>query len=89
MADTVQEKKLPVSPKVKSSMALIKRGIDTMLIEEELEQKLARSELTGKPLRIKLGLDPTAPDIHIGHTVVLNKLRQFQESWSHRYFLDR
>lgn len=60
-------------------MALIKRGIDTMLIEEELEQKLARSELTGKPLRIKLGLDPTAPDIHIGHTVVLNKLRQFQD----------
>lgn len=79
MTDTVQEKKLPVSPKVKSVMALIKRGIDTMLIEEELEQKLARSELTGKPLRIKLGLDPTAPDIHIGHTVVLNKLRQFQD----------
>ncbi|MBS4847006.1 MAG: tyrosine--tRNA ligase [Burkholderiales bacterium] len=79
MTDTVQEKKLPVSPKVKSAMALIKRGIDTMLIEEELEQKLARSELTGKPLRIKLGLDPTAPDIHIGHTVVLNKLRQFQD----------
>lgn len=50
-----------------------------MLIEEELEQKLARSEATGKPLRIKLGLDPTAPDIHIGHTVVLNKLRQFQD----------
>ena len=60
-------------------MALIKRGIDMMLIEEELEQKLARSEITGKPLRIKLGLDPTAPDIHIGHTVVLNKLRQFQD----------
>lgn len=79
MADTVQEKKLPVSPKVKSAMALIKRGIDMMLIEEELEQKLARSEITGKPLRIKLGLDPTAPDIHIGHTVVLNKLRQFQD----------
>lgn len=79
MADTVQENKLPLSAKVKSAMALIKRGIDTMLIEEELEQKLARSEATGKPLRIKLGLDPTAPDIHIGHTVVLNKLRQFQD----------
>ncbi len=50
-----------------------------MLLEEELEQKLARSEASGKPLRIKLGLDPTAPDIHIGHTVVLNKLRQFQD----------
>ena len=59
-------------------MALIKRGTDTLLVEEELEQKLARSKATGKPLRIKLGLDPTAPDIHLGHTVVLNKLRQFQ-----------
>ncbi len=79
MSDTVQDKKLPVSDKVKSAMALIKRGVDTLLIEDELEQKLAKSEATGKPLRIKLGLDPTAPDIHIGHTVVLNKLRQFQD----------
>lgn len=78
MTDELQNKKLPVSPKVKEAMALIKRGVDTLLIEEELEQKLARSEATGKPLRIKLGLDPTAPDIHLGHTVVLNKLRQFQ-----------
>jgi tyrosyl-tRNA synthetase len=50
-----------------------------LLIEDELVQKLARSAATGKPLRIKLGLDPTAPDIHLGHTVVLNKLRQFQD----------
>jgi tyrosyl-tRNA synthetase len=50
-----------------------------LLIESELEQKLARSRATGEPLRCKLGLDPTAPDIHIGHTVVLNKLRQLQD----------
>lgn len=60
-------------------MATIRRGTDSFLIEEEFEQKLARSKATGKPLRCKLGLDPTAPDIHIGHTVVLNKLRQLQD----------
>lgn len=75
----VKETKYPVSEKVKAAMALIRRGVDTFLIEEEFEQKLARSEATGKPLRCKLGLDPTAPDIHIGHTVVLNKLRQLQD----------
>ena len=58
---------------------MIRRGTDTFLIEEEFEQKLARSKATGEPLRCKLGLDPTAPDIHIGHTVVLNKLRQLQD----------
>lgn len=80
-ADNLQEnsKKYPVTDEVKKALALIKRGTDTLLIEEELEQKLARSAATGKPLRIKLGLDPTAPDIHLGHTVVLNKLRQFQD----------
>ena len=50
-----------------------------MLPQDEWAKKLARSESTGKPLRIKLGLDPTAPDIHIGHTVVLNKMRQLQD----------
>lgn len=80
-ADNLQEnsKKYPVTDEVKKALALIKRGTDTLLIEEELEQKLARSAATRKPLRIKLGLDPTAPDIHLGHTVVLNKLRQFQD----------
>ena len=78
MTDTAQAKKFPVTEDIKEAMALIKRGTDTLLVEEELEQKLARSKATDKPLRIKLGLDPTAPDIHLGHTVVLNKLRQFQ-----------
>lgn len=75
-----QEKKLyPVTDEIREEMALIRRGTDTFLIEEEFEQKLARAKATGIPLRCKLGLDPTAPDIHIGHTVVLNKLRQLQD----------
>ena len=73
------EKKYPVTSEVKEAMETIKRGVDTLLIEADLEQKLARSQATGTPLRCKLGLDPTAPDIHIGHTVVLNKLRQLQD----------
>lgn len=71
--------KYPVTDAVKAQMEIIGRGADTLLIESELEQKIARSLATGKPLRVKLGLDPTAPDIHIGHTVVLNKLRQLQD----------
>jgi len=55
------------------------RGVDELLPRQEWVQKLARSQATGQPLRIKLGLDPTAPDIHLGHTVVLNKMRQLQD----------
>ena len=55
------------------------RGCDELIPQDEWVKKLARSESTGIPLRIKLGLDPTAPDIHIGHTVVLNKMRQLQD----------
>ncbi len=81
MTDEVKTvgKKYEVTSEVKEAMALIRRGSDTLLLESELEQKLARSQATGKPLRCKLGLDPTAPDIHVGHTVVLNKLRQLQD----------
>ena len=60
---------------VTEALALIKRGCDELLVESELASKLA----TGRRLRIKLGLDPTAPDLHLGHTVVINKLRHFQE----------
>jgi len=60
---------------VDEALALIKRGAEELIVEEELARKLAR----GKPLRVKLGLDPTAPDLHLGHTVVINKLRHFQE----------
>ena len=55
------------------------RGVQELLPQDEWIKKLARSQATGQPLRIKLGLDPTAPDIHIGHTVVLNKMRQLQD----------
>jgi len=55
------------------------RGVDELLPQEEWVRKLARSDVSGQPLRIKLGLDPTAPDIHLGHTVVLNKMRQLQD----------
>ena len=68
-----------ISPDVERALALVKRGSDELLIEAEFAQKLARSAATGTPLRCKLGLDPTAPDIHLGHTVVLNKLRQLQD----------
>ena len=69
----------PITDEVRHALAITKRGVDELLIEEEFAQKLARSAATGTPLRIKLGLDPTAPDIHIGHTVVLNKMRQLQD----------
>jgi tyrosyl-tRNA synthetase len=69
----------PVTDEVKESLAVALRGCDELLVQDEFVKKLARSHVTGQPLRIKLGLDPTAPDIHLGHTVVLNKLRQLQD----------
>ena len=64
---------------VNRQMDIIRRGAAEIVPEEELEKKIFKSLRNKKPLRIKLGLDPTAPDIHLGHTVVLNKLRQFQD----------
>ena len=64
---------------VRDAMAVTLRGCEELLPRDDWAKKLARSEQTGMPLRIKLGLDPTAPDIHIGHTVVLNKMRQLQD----------
>ncbi|HKX43374.1 MAG TPA: tyrosine--tRNA ligase [Burkholderiaceae bacterium] len=69
----------PVTDRVLQAMAISKRGCDELLPEADWLAKLARSEATGVPLRIKLGLDPTAPDLHLGHTVVLNKMRQLQD----------
>ena len=69
----------PVTDAVKDALAVSLRGCDELIPQEDWIKKLARSEATGVPLRIKLGLDPTAPDIHIGHTVVLNKMRQLQD----------
>jgi tyrosyl-tRNA synthetase len=76
--NSVSKDQLPLSDKVQEALAITKRGVDELLIESEFVQKLVHSEKTGTPLRIKLGLDPTAPDLHLGHTVVLNKLRQLQ-----------
>ena len=69
----------PLSDRVREALSITLRGCEELLPQEEWVKKLVKSEATGKPLRIKLGLDPTAPDIHIGHTVVLNKMRQLQD----------
>lgn len=69
----------PISARVQAELDVVKRGCDELLVESELATKLEKSHATGVPLRIKLGLDPTAPDIHLGHTVVLNKMRQLQD----------
>jgi tyrosyl-tRNA synthetase len=74
-----QAAKFPVTERVLEAMRISKRGSDELLPQADWLAKLARSEATGVPLRIKFGLDPTAPDIHLGHTVVLNKLRQLQD----------
>lgn len=68
---------------INQSLAIIKRGADELLIESELIEKFKK----GKPLRIKAGFDPTAPDLHLGHTVLINKLRQFQDLGHHVLFL--
>jgi len=66
-----------------NALAVIKRGAHELLLEDELKQKLE----SGRPLRVKAGFDPTAPDLHLGHTVLLNKLRQFQDLGHHALFL--
>ena len=71
--------KYPVNDRVLNALEVTFRGCEELIPQEDWLQKLAKAEATGVPLRIKLGLDPTAPDIHIGHTVVLNKMRQLQD----------
>ena len=72
-----------VNTDIKQSLAMMKRGCDELLIEAELVEKLKK----GVPLRIKAGFDPTAPDLHLGHTVLINKLRHFQDLGHHVLFL--
>ncbi len=69
----------PLSDSVREALAIARRGAEDLLVEADFVAKLVRHEATGTPLRIKLGLDPTAPDLHLGHTVVLNKMRQLQD----------
>src|ERR1035437_1862254 len=68
---------------VEESLVLIKHGADELLIESELIERLG----SGRPLRIKAGFDPTAPDLHLGHTVLINKLKHFQDLGHHVMFL--
>lgn len=75
MTDVNQASAEALSPDIVNALAIIKRGADELLIEQELIAKLK----TGKPLRVKAGFDPTAPDLHLGHTVLINKLRQLQD----------
>ena len=77
MIDTVTS--APLSDRVREALAVSLRGCDELLPQADWLAKLQRAEASGQPLRIKLGLDPTAPDIHLGHTVVLNKMRQLQD----------
>ena len=79
MTATPSTPEIPITDRVREALQVSLRGCDELLPEADWVRKLARSEVTGRPLRIKLGLDPTAPDIHVGHTVVLNKMRQLQD----------
>ena len=72
---------------VSEQLEIIRRGAVEILLEKELVEKLEKSEKTGIPLRIKAGFDPTAPDLHFGHTVLLQKLRQFQQLGHEVFFL--
>jgi tyrosyl-tRNA synthetase len=72
-------KKWPVTEAARAALAVTLRGTEELIPQDDWLQKLARSEATGVPLRIKFGLDPTAPDIHLGHTVVFSKMKQLQD----------
>jgi tyrosyl-tRNA synthetase len=72
---------------VSEQLAIIKRGAVEILVEKELQEKLERSANSGVPLKIKAGFDPTAPDLHLGHTVLLHKMRQFQQMGHEIFFL--
>ncbi len=74
-------------PSIDEQIALIERGVVDCISREELVKKLLRSEKTGVPLKIKAGFDPTAPDLHLGHTVLLQKLKHFQDLGHDVYFL--
>ena len=77
------ERSDPVQMEIKEQLEIIKRGCDELIVEAEFVEKLK----SGRPLRIKAGFDPTAPDLHLGHTVLINKLRQLQELGHHVVFL--
>lgn len=79
LMNQAQTSSIVVTDRVREALAITLRGCEELIPQEDWVKKLARSEASGTPLRIKLGLDPTAPDIHLGHTVVLNKMRHLQD----------
>src|SRR5438445_11571399 len=74
---------------VAEQLAYLKKGVAEIIREDELRARLEKSFKTGAPLRVYLGVDPTAPDIHLGHTVVLRKLKHFQDMGHTTIFLNR
>src|SRR2546421_1682169 len=70
---------MPTFAPVDEQLTYLKKGSAEIIRESDLRAKLEKSRTTGKPLRVKLGMDPTAPDLHLGHTVVLRKLKHFQD----------
>ena len=70
---------MPPFAEVDQQLAYIKKGAAEIIRESELREKLERSRATGKPLKVKVGFDPTAPDLHLGHTVLLRKMKHFQD----------
>ncbi|MFY7941016.1 MAG: tyrosine--tRNA ligase, partial [Burkholderiaceae bacterium] len=78
-SSTDPSKSYPLTDEVRQALAITQRGCEELLPLPEWQNKLARSAALGVPLRIKFGLDPTAPDLHLGHTVVFNKMRQLQD----------
>src|SRR5260370_20753389 len=70
---------MPNFPPVDDQLAYIKKGVAEIIREAELRERLENSQKTGKPLRVKAGFDPTAPDLHVGHTVLIRKLKHFQD----------
>ena len=70
---------MPQFPDINTQLEYLSKGAAEIIREDELRDKLKRAAETGKPLRVKIGLDPTAPDLHLGHTVVLRKLKHFQD----------
>ncbi|HHB13470.1 MAG TPA: tyrosine--tRNA ligase, partial [Chromatiales bacterium] len=79
----MSEQHTPGPVPVDEQLARIRRGTEEILLEKELAERLA----AGRPLRVKAGFDPTAPDLHLGHTVLINKMRQFQELGHEVFFL--
>jgi tyrosyl-tRNA synthetase len=79
--------RMPIFAPVDEQLAYIKKGCAEIIRESDLRTKLEKSRATGKPLRVKLGMDPTAPDLHLGHTVVLRKLKHFQDMGHTAIFL--